>query len=199
MLGTRSGQRFADASGIEHVHQHAQPFLVAHRARVEVPLRADLHRVDLAGIQVIHRERQRIGRDEVQVALLRGAQDLCAAQLVADGGQRSEVVIARIEAVGLEVGECDDELVETDRIGPAASELALLVHARDRIAQDHARAMHIGQLGITQAVDVLADRLRDRIAQRLRLAEGECRLQRRAEQQRSGEAHHAAATRPTRS
>ena len=153
VLGTNLDEGLDDAAGVERPDQELARVGCARRSRRIIPLRAELDRIDLAAVQMKERERHRIGREQLEIGLLRGLEPGCGPKL---GPQRLEsrvVVVRGIEPVEFHVAQRRDQVIKPRAVRPGRGELPLLEDRCDGVGEDDVFAPDREVLRITQLVD----------------------------------------------
>ena len=134
MLRTRTREQLADGALRQRLAHRLQAPRLVDLARVEVPVRVQRGRIDLAAIQVQQRGEAGVGGQQVELrALLR--RGLQIIQHVAPTLQFIQRVILRIEAVGGHAAQRGQQLVELVRPRPRRREPVLFVERRHRGAR----------------------------------------------------------------
>ena len=169
MLWPRALERLADLPGVERPGERLEASLHGDGPGSEVPLRAELHRVYLAEVEVVEAQHHRVGGEQLEAGLLIKRQRLHAAQLGTVHVQRVDVVVDGIQSVVDELEQRIHQLAQARGVAPLRPELLRLVVASHRVPKHDAFAVHrvitmVVLEFVTQVIDALADRLAERFS-----------------------------------
>ena len=195
--GPRRLDAAADAVADDGVAHEGGRVEVLDLTRVEVPVRVERHRVDLAEVEVVEDQRVRVGGEQVEVGGLERPQRRPLHELL----QRCEVVVLRAQAVVLDVLEHLDQRLQA-RAVPERLVAVARVDGRHRARGVERLALDGDRAAGVERLDALAQRLGHRVGGRrardggrrglrrcgLRLRRGRCGARKRGRGRQGGDA-----------